>query len=174
MAEQLCVTYYVITGQGFVLADMDDVFAFLPWLIALAVLLLLLILLLPARPRFASKPLLTKNEIEFFGRLRAALPELAIFPQVALRAIVRPGSASSSRSYGREASLIGAKHCDYLICRPDTFEIVAIVELDDRTHQKEKDAQRDRMTAAAGYRTLRFEAKSKPSVAELRRIFADL
>lgn len=153
---------------------MDDIAAVLPWLIALAVLVLLLILLLPARPRFAPKPLLTKNEIEFLGRLHSALPELAIFPQVALRAIVRPGSPSSARAYGREASLIGAKHCDYLICRPATCEIVAIVELDDRTHQKERDASRDRMTAAAGYRTLRFESKNKPSVAELRRIFAEL
>jgi hypothetical protein len=156
------------------LSCMDDVAAFLPWLIALAVLALLLVLLLPARPRFAPKPLLTKNEIEFFGRLRSALPELAVFPQVALRAIVRPGSPSTSRSYDREAGLIGAKHCDYLVCRPDSLAIVAIVELDDRTHQKEKDAERDRMTAAAGYRTLRFESRNKPSVAELRRIFADL
>ena len=150
---------------------MDELAPYLTWLIALAVLLLLYVLLRPARPRFAPKPLLTQNEIEFFGRLQRALPELAIFPQVALRAIIRPGSPSSSRSYDREAGLIGAKHCDFLICRPDNFAIVAIVELDDRTHQKDKDASRDQMTAAAGYRTLRFESKNKPSVAELRRIF---
>lgn len=153
---------------------MDSLLPVLSWLIALVLLALLLFLLLPARPRFASKPLLTKNEIEFFQRLQSALPDLAVFPQVALRAIVRPGSPSAARAYGKEAGLIGAKHCDFLVCRPGSFDIVAIVELDDRTHQKEKDAIRDRMTATAGYRTLRFESRNRPSVDELRRIFASL
>lgn len=153
---------------------MDELANALPWLIALALSLALLLLLLRSRLRFAPKPLLTKNEIEFFHRLQSALPELAIFPQVALRAIVRPGSLSTSRAYDKEAGLIGAKHCDFLICRPDSFDVVAIVELDDRTHQKEKDASRDRMTSAAGYRTLRFESRKRPTVAELRRIFASL
>lgn len=152
---------------------MDNLSAYLPWLLGFA-LLALLLLLLPTRPRFAPKPLLTKNEIEFFHRLQSALPDLQVFPQVALRAIVRPGSPSTSRAYDKEAGLIGAKHCDFLVCRPDSFEIVAIVELDDRTHQKDKDLERDRMTAAAGYRTLRFASKNKPSAAELRRIFASL
>lgn len=156
------------------LVDMDHLTTYLPWLLGLVVLLLFIILLLPARPRFAPKPLLTRNEIEFFHRLQSALPDLHVFPQVALRAIVRPGSSSTSRAYDKEAGLIGAKHSDFLICRPGNFEIVAIVELDDRTHQKDKDLERDRMTAAAGYRTLRFASKNKPSVAEIRRIFASL
>ena len=131
---------------------MDELAQTLPWLLALVLLIALAVLLLRSRPRFAPKPLLTQNEIEFFHRLQSALPDLAIFPQVALRALIRPGSLSTTRAYGLEASLIGAKHCDFLICRPDSFDVVAIVELDDRSHSREKDLERDRMTAAAGYR----------------------
>lgn len=50
-----------------------------------------------------------------------------------------------------------------------TFEVVAIVELDDRTHDGNKDQARDSITAAAGYRTVRFQARRKPDATEIRR-----
>jgi very-short-patch-repair endonuclease len=142
-----------------------------PAWIVLAILIAVLLLYLVFRNgklRFASKPILTANEIEFFGRLRKALPDHALFTQVALRAIVRPGSASSSKSYLRELSFLGAKHADFVVCHPETLAVIAIIELDDRTHNPDKDAQRDAMTGAAGYPTLRFQSKARPTVTQLR------
>jgi len=65
------------------------------------------------------------------------------------------------------------KVADYVICARNTFQVVAIIELDDRTHdyKKEKDAERDAMLNAAGYRTERFESKKKPSEAEIAQRF---
>lgn len=139
--------------------------------IALAVALAVLTALTRAAgPKFKSKPLLTKNEQEFYARLRAALTaDHAIFPQVALRAIVGPASAPQSRGFWRELALIGSKHCDFLIVDQASLAVVAIVELDDNSHDPKKDAARDRMTAAAGYKTLRFQSRKRPSVEELRR-----
>ncbi|NLY26789.1 MAG: DUF2726 domain-containing protein [Alcaligenaceae bacterium] len=116
---------------------------------------------------FEPKPLLTKNEQEFYGRLERALPDLYIFPQVAFRALMRPRSPSSSRAYTREFSLIGSKHCDFLVCRKD-FSPVVIIELDDRTHSAERDEKRDAMTANAGYVTLRYQSSHRPSIEEIR------
>jgi very-short-patch-repair endonuclease len=48
------------------------------------------------------------------------------------------------------------------------FEVVALVELDDRTHRLEKDAARDAMTAEAGYVTLRYHSRHKPEPSEIR------
>lgn len=135
---------------------------------------MLLAIFLPAKAGFAAKPLLTENEIEFYGRLKKALPDFAIFPQVALRAFVKPAASAGSKRYWRESGLLGAKHCDFLICDPNTLKIVTIIELDDRTHNATKDASRDAMTRAAGYPTLRFQSRSKPEVSEIRKTVCSL
>lgn len=119
------------------------------------------------RHKFLSKPLLTENEIEFFGRLKKALPDYEIFPQVALKAFIKPGASSGSKQFWAELAKIGSKHCDFLICRPGTYEVVAIIELDDRSHDSKKDAERDAMTMAAGFKTLRFESRRKPRTEEI-------
>lgn len=70
--------------------------------------------------------------------------------------LMRPRPAAreaSARAYNR----ISQKRVDYVV-----------VELDDRTHQADKDARRDAWTASAGYVTHRFPSRSKPSVTQLR------
>lgn len=121
--------------------------------------------------RFRMKPLLTENEMEFFGRLLTALPDYHVFPQVAFRAIMSPYSRSSSKNYAKEFSSIGSKHCDYLICSRDTLRVIAIIELDDKTHVASKDKIRDSMTKSAGYKTIRFESRNKPSVQQIKTLF---
>ena len=51
------------------------------------------------------------------------------------------------------------------------MKVLAVVELDDRTHNAERDAKRDTMLLSAGYRTLRFPSKRKPSEAEIAAFF---
>lgn len=119
------------------------------------------------------KPLLTENEKEFFGRIEKALPDFRIFPQVAFRAIMRPGAKSDYKAYARQSGLIGAKHCDFLICSRK-MDVVAIIELDDKTHVAEKDMARDAMTASAGYPTIRYESRDKPSPEQIRADILDL
>lgn len=119
-------------------------------LAALAIITIIAFLLLQPQDRWSPKPLLTKNEQEFFKRMLTALPDHHVFPQVAFRAILQPTASSSSKAYSRQSGRIGAKHCDFLVCN-DKLEVIAIVELDDRTHVAEKDAARDAMTASAGF-----------------------
>ena len=56
------------------------------------------------------------------------------------------------------------KIVDYVVCRPD-MSVVAIIELDDRTHDPAKDRKRDAITRAAGYTTIRHHSRHKPSLA---------
>ncbi|MER2511966.1 MAG: DUF2726 domain-containing protein [Nitrosomonas ureae] len=142
------------------------------FLVALAIVAIVAFLLLQPKDRWSPKPLLTRNEQEFFKRMLDALPDHHVFPQVAFRAILQPTARSSSKAYSRQSGRIGAKHCDFLVCN-EKLEVIAIVELDDRTHVAEKDAARDAMTASAGYRTLRYQSKAKLDPAAIRRdIFA--
>jgi very-short-patch-repair endonuclease len=117
------------------------------------------------QPQYRARSFLTGNEIEFFRRLRRALPQEYIFPQVALSALIEP--RSRSEKHLRDFRRISQKRVDYAIYTSD-LQLVAIVELDDRTHNRMADAQRDAFVASAGIRTLRFESRNKPTVEQIR------
>jgi len=140
----------------------DEILKFLP----LAFIVLVVVAVVRRRSgeaNFAYTPcdILTPNEAEFFGRLRAALPDHYVFPQVAMGAIITP------KGYGRNRKAafnrIAQKRVDFAICT-DSLHLLVLVELDDRTH----DAMRDAMTRSAGIRTIRFSSTKRPSVAAIR------
>lgn len=119
--------------------------------------------------RFKAKTLLTPNELEFLGRLEEAAPELRFFPQVAMGALLDPAVPSSDRkAYYRLRGMFSQKIVDFVAQRRDDATILAIIELDDRTHSPDKDAKRDVMLQSAGYRIIRFHSKTKPAVEAIR------
>lgn len=114
--------------------------------------------------RITRKHILTDNEIEFFYRLQKALPDHHVFPQVCFAAILDASRGKGRLSNrGRFSQLIA----DYVICERNTMNIIAIVELDDRTHNARKDAKRDKMLTSVDYRVVRFNSKRKPYEAEI-------
>ncbi len=119
--------------------------------------------------RFKAKPFLTANELEFLGRLERAVPEYRFHAQVAMGALLEPAMAKklNGREYMRARRMFSQKIVDFVAQRRDTGQIVAIIELDDRTHNTEKDAKRDAMLQQAGYRVMRWTSKSKPATAEI-------
>ncbi len=115
---------------------------------------------------YRARPLMTDNELEFFGRLVKAVPEHFIFPQVAMSAILQTTETDRKKAYGDHLR-IAQQRVDYLVCKADG-SIVAVVELDDKTHRVAKDKVRDARLQQAGIRTLRFESRRKPAVPALR------
>ena len=49
---------------------------------------------------------------------------------------------------------------------------MAVIELDDRTHDADKDSKRDSMLATAGYRVVRWNSNAKPDMAAIRAALA--
>ena len=122
-----------------------------------------------SKDRFKAKPLLTPNELEFLGRLEAAVPEFRICPQVAMGSILDPDvPRSDGKTYMRLRGMFAQKFVDFVAQDRKTGAIVAIIELDDRTHKADKDAKRDAMLASAGYKTVRWQSKAKPDAAAIR------
>ena len=121
--------------------------------------------------RVKARPLLTDNELEFAQRLQEALPEYRILAQVAMGALLDPDlDPEESSEPGRFLSVRGRfaqKIIDFVIV-DDFYEVVALVELDDQTHDPDKDAERDEMTAMAGYLTIRYDSRQKPPPEEIR------
>jgi hypothetical protein len=122
-----------------------------------------------AEAKFKAKPLLTANELEFLGRLEAAAPELRFFPQVAMGALMEPAvPRSDRRGYYRLRGMFSQKIVDFVAQSRADGSVLAVIELDDRTHDSDKDARRDAMLQSAGYRIVRWNSKAKPDGAAIR------
>lgn len=127
---------------------------------------LLAALLWRRRPRYRRQAILTANEREFHRRLLAALPECELWPQVPLLAMLRPDGREGSRGFWRGFRAISNARVDWVVVRDG--EVVAVVELDDRSHVPERDRWRDRLLDSCGYRVVRFESARRPSPAQIR------
>lgn len=125
----------------------------------------------PWLSRIKRKSLLTVNEAEFFRRLQRALPAFAVFPQVSFAALLTDDGRLTAKARWSVRARFDRKIADFVICDRHTLQVVAIVELDDRTHSASADRQRDAITRAAGYQTIRFQSKQKPTEAEIAGLF---
>lgn len=149
----------------------------LTMLIVLGALLLLVMataLLRGGRPWHAHiqrKPLMTENEKAFFNYLQRALPGHAVFPQVSFAAIMTDDGKLTQQKRWAVRSRFNRRIVDFVVCERETLGIIALVELDDRTHSAKMDRDRDELTKAAGYQTFRFQSKQRPPESEIAALF---
>lgn len=121
------------------------------------------------RAGYTAKKLLTGNEVDFYHRLRvAAGAKWTVLPQVSMGALMDTRLLPAHPQYWEARSEFSSKICDFVICDSKTLKPQLIVELDDCMHEFDKDRVRDSLVARAGYRTLRFWSRKKPTTDELR------
>lgn len=119
--------------------------------------------------KFKAKSFVTANELEFLFRLEAAAPELRFHAQVAMGALLDPSiSRQDTKEFFRLRGMFSQKIVDYVAQSRWDGSIVALIELDDRTHNVEKDEKRDSMLKGAGYRIIRWNSKTKPNKEAIR------
>lgn len=121
----------------------------------------------PYKPRGPQ----TDNEWDMYWRLVKALPEHVVMPQVAMSAIVDVKLMVKNRYVWRNR--IDRKVMDFVICIRGG-EVLAAIELDDRTHRKTErrkaDKVKNRVMVDAGIKLIRWESVNKPEAAEIRRL----
>ncbi|HIE4434742.1 TPA: DUF2726 domain-containing protein, partial [Burkholderia multivorans] len=118
---------------------------------------------------YLAVPLLTERERVFFERLREAVGEkYVIAPQVVFGAFLKVKNLPwVNKTTARNA--VQHNRGDFIICN-EKFDVVAVVELDDSTHdkgkQKYKDKRRDELMKAVGVKAIRY--RHMPDVARIR------
>jgi Protein of unknown function (DUF2726) len=126
----------------------------------------------PWLSRIKRKPLLTENEKAFFLRLQRALPGFHVFPQVSFAAFLTVDGRVLQQEGWAIRAKFNRKIVDFVVCARGTLEVIALIELDDRAHSASAIRKRDEITQAAGYRTLRFPSKQKPTESEIAALFS--
>jgi hypothetical protein len=114
--------------------------------------------------------LLSRGELAFFRVLCQAIPtEYAISIKTRLADVVRCPPQLWDSPHGRRLS---QKHVDFVVYNRCTAAIVAVVELDDRTHEatdrRDRDAFVDAVLDCAGLRILRVRAAYRYDAHALR------
>jgi predicted RNA-binding Zn-ribbon protein involved in translation (DUF1610 family) len=152
-----------------------------PWLyIGVGVcVVLLLIKMLSARginrnfPYTLNEALFTQGERAFLAVLDQALgEEYRIFGKVRIADVASVKSIRDQRSWYRAFNKISAKHFDYVLCDRKDLSFVAVVELDDRSHERPERQERDAFVAgvcqAIGLPLIQVPAQGAYSVDEVR------
>jgi hypothetical protein len=116
---------------------------------------------------------LTPAERSFFGVLQQALAsDYKIFAKVRLADIVRPVRNPSRSGWQSAFNRITGKHVDFLLCDSERLNIVGVIELDDRTHERfernVRDSLVDSALADAGIPILRISARQSYSPVQIR------
>lgn len=142
--------------------DLTSLLASTPFMIivGVAILIGLASLLRRSAPPIpvVQKPVLTRAEIAFHRTLSQAVSGiggLTIQSQMAMSAFLQPRPGLDRGEHLSTFRRFSQKRPDFVLVDQD-WRVRLIVELDDSTHDASKDAERDRLTAAAGIRTLRF------------------
>lgn len=123
-----------------------------------------------AWPFYAKKPLSQPEQVLYF-RLIQALPEHIVLAQVQLSRLLAVKKGNNQQAWNNRINRMSA---DFVVCGKDS-SIVAVIELDDATHQrgdrKAADAKKDKALGSAGVRVVRWQAKTLPDIAAIQAAF---
>ncbi len=109
--------------------------------------------------------LLSNAEHSFFLVLKQALiDDYEIFTKVRIADVLTPESTLSKKDWNKAFYKISSKHFDYVLCDKDSLLVVAVIELDDKSHNqpnvKKRDAFVEKACLSAGLKLLRFRCRS--------------
>lgn len=123
-----------------------------------------------AWPFYAKKPLSHPEQVLYFLLIKA-LPDHIILAQVQLSRLLGVKKGSNYQAWSNR---INRMSVDFVVCNKDS-SIVAVIELDDATHERKDrqtaDAKKDKALAAAAVRIVRWPVKAIPNIATIQATF---
>ncbi|MEH6578924.1 MAG: DUF2726 domain-containing protein [Amphritea sp.] len=117
--------------------------------------------------------LFTPAERSFLGVLDQAIDQskYRVFGKVRVADLIEPQPSRNRSQWQKAFNSIPAKHFDFVICNADDLTPVAVIELDDKSHNARKRQQRDELLESickqVALPLIRMPAKRAYNVAEL-------
>lgn len=121
---------------------------------------------------YYAKTVLSQPEQALYHRLVAALPEHIVLAQVQLSRVLGVRKGFDVNAWNNR---INRMSYDFLVCRND-FTVIAVIELDDQSHEKapriETDRKKNRVTAATSLPLIRWQVRALPDETSIRQALA--
>ena len=122
-----------------------------------------------SRLKVRPKPLMTPAERRVCLMIERAMPGARVHSQVSMGAIMNPAKGLSKSEWWTTFNKFSSKRVDFVVENPHSGQIIMLVELDDRSHDRSSDTDRDALTQHAGYTTVRLPAGARPTQATVER-----
>lgn len=140
--------------------------------LALVIVVALAVFLMPGKgeagARYqAKREFMSAPEQKLYQLLKQALPEHHVFAQVAFSQIFL-ATGGDRRENNSKFGHAKQKVADFVVCAKD-FKMLAVVELDDSTHTRDRDEAKDSIVKEAGLRMVRWNVKALPIPAEVQK-----
>ena len=120
-----------------------------------------------SRLKVRPRPLMTRAEHRVIGMIERAMPGCRVHAQVSMGALMSPAKHLSKSEWWTTFNKFSSKRIDFAVEDRRTGRVVLLVELDDRTHKRRADRDRDGLTSHAGYTTVRLPAGERPTPASV-------
>jgi hypothetical protein len=118
-------------------------------------------------PFYVKRPL-TQPEQVLYHRLVRALPDHIVLAQVQVSRVLGVKEGANFHEWNKRINRLSY---DFVVCSKDST-VIAAVELDDQSHessvQAARDEKKDKASADAGLRLLRWHVRSLPSEDDIR------
>ena len=152
--------------------------------IALVVLVFAAVMILQGLSRSARpatrglKPVarrfMTPRELAMLDILERCLPQYRFHAQVSMGALLNAAPNPLRRRMPSDRNAFAQKIVDFVAQDRSTGAIVALIEVDDASHDANKDAARDEMTRGAGYQTVRIGRAVPAKLQDVRAVVLPL
>jgi hypothetical protein len=118
-------------------------------------------------------PVFTPAERSFYGVLKLACEDKAVvFGKVRIADILKPRKGLNRSQWQIAFNKISAKHFDFVLCNPKDLSVIAVIELDDKSHSQQKQIKRDQFVESAcetaRLKLHRFKASASYAVEEIK------
>lgn len=115
-------------------------------LIAIAGVVALANLFVDRKLYYRTVPLFSPAEKNFYQALNASVSsDYLILGKVRIADVLLPSKNLSKKRWNRHFWDISSKHFDFVLCDKESLEVVCVIELNDKSHQKRSRAERDRL-----------------------------
>jgi hypothetical protein len=117
---------------------------------------------------FYLRKLMSQPEQVLYHRLVRALPDHIVLAQVQVSRVL---GVKKGFNFNEWNNRINRLSYDFVVCAKDST-VIAAIELDDKTHEREAriltDGKKDKATADAGVRLVRWNVRALPSEETIR------
>ncbi|MEZ9142799.1 MULTISPECIES: DUF2726 domain-containing protein [unclassified Shewanella] len=155
---------------------MDFTYLILAFVFIVLIRLFIALISRPQQLNYRRKTkLFSHAERSFLGVLdTACADQYRVFAKVRVADVLTPEKGLNRSNWQTAFNRISAKHFDYILCKPDTMEFVAAIELDDKSHNSKQAQKRDALIneacESAQLPLIRFPAKARYSVQEVKQV----